>query len=456
MNSPAARPRKGLHDFLASIKLSIAVLIALAGTSIFGTVIQQAKPAEVYVREYGAGVARVIQVLELGDMYHSWWFQVLLGLLLINITVCSLKRLPQAVRLMKDRDPVFDGRPVALHEKWQTVVKGRSVPEVVAAVESVLGGRLRRPVRAEVGGQVYLFASRGNWTRMGVYITHGSLFLFALGGIIGAQFGYKGFVNIPEGEAVSQVALRGGGELDLGFQVRCDRFEVHFYPDAAGRPTGRPREYLSDLTVIDGGQEVLKQRIEVNSPLIYKGIYFYQSSYGQAGGQGAWLSVFGARRNQIALRQRVDRGGQVELEDGARLVLRNLTGDFQGMGPAVEVAVEQPGQAAESGVVFQAPQGNNRAVGNYVVRLEGVDSVMYTGLQVARDPGVPVVWAGCLLITAGCLVAFFFSHRRVWARVQPSGGGVEVFLGGNASRNRISFEKWFAGLCESAQESFEK
>lgn len=82
---------------------------------------------------------------------------------------------------------------------------------------------------------------------------------------------------------------------------------------------------------------------------------------------------------------------------------------------------------------------------------------MYTGLQVAKDPGVPIIWAGCILITLGLMIAFFLSHRRVWARVRPADrGGVEVFLGGNASRNRIAFERWFADLCTEAQEVFEK
>ena len=106
--------------------------------------------------------------------------------------------------------------------------------------------------------------------------------------------------------------------------------------------------------------------------------------------------------------------------------------------------------------MFEAAQGNQRRLGDYVVRLEGVDTVMYTGLQVAKDPGVPVVWAGCTLITLGCLAAFFASHRRVWARVRADAKGTHVFIGGNASRNRISFEKQFADLCQHAQEIFEK
>ncbi len=449
-------PVDALYDFFSSIKLSIFVLIALAVTSIFGTVIQQEKPLTTYISEYGEGIAKVIQFLNLGDMYHSWWFMLLLGLLLANITFCSLKRLPQAVRLMRDSDPVFDGRPVAIHEKWESVLKGRSVEEVATLAERVLAEKVRKPLRADVDGKCYLFASRGWWSRMGVYVTHFSLFLFALGALIGAQWGYKGYVQITEGESVSQVALRSGGMLDLGFTLRCDDFDLEYYNDPSGRPTGRPRDYRSTLTVIESGQTVLQKTIEVNDPLIHRGIFFYQSSYGQAGGKGAVLSVFGPRRNLIAHRQRVARGASLPLEGTDRLVLRNMAGNFREMGPAVEVALEREGKEPESTVVFLSPQGNQRVLGNYVVRVEDVDLAMYTGLQVAKDPGVPVVWAGCILITIGCLVAFFTSHRRIWVRVQKHDKGAQVFFGGNASRNRISFERHFADLCQHAQETFEK
>lgn len=460
MNSTPAKSVKGplerAFDALSSIKLSIFVLIAIAATSIFGTVIQQGKDLPVYVQEYGEGVARLIVALNLGDMYHSWWFQLLLALLLVNITFCSLKRLPGALRLMRDRDPVFDGRPVAIHQKWQKTLKGRSVEEVTAAVEGLLSEKLARPLRRDVDGTVYLLATRGGWARMGVYVTHGSLFLFALGALIGAQWGFKGFVNIPEGQSITAVPLRGGGEKALDFEVRCDRFEVQFYTDASGRATGRPKKYLSELTVLEGGREVVKKEIVVNDPLIHQGIYFYQSSYGQAGGKGATVSVLGPRRNQVAVRQSMARGGRMPLEDGAHLVLREIAGDFQNMGPAAEFVIERAGAEPESVVVFQAPQGNNRPLAGYILRLEAVDSVMYTGLQVAYDPGIPAIWAGCTLITVGCLVAFFLSHRRVWARVQRAEGGIQVFLGGNASRNPIAFERWFEDLAETANETFEK
>jgi cytochrome c biogenesis protein len=74
----------------------------------------------------------------------------------------------------------------------------------------------------------------------------------------------------------------------------------------------------------------------------------------------------------------------------------------------------------------------------------GFHSKMYTGLQVAKDPGVNVVWLGCALMVIGITMAFFLSHQRVWVRLtQVQDGRVEVVLAGSASRNRIAFEKKF-------------
>jgi len=69
---------------------------------------------------------------------------------------------------------------------------------------------------------------------------------------------------------------------------------------------------------------------------------------------------------------------------------------------------------------------------------------MFTGLQVAKDPGVNVVWLGCTLMVVGIIMAFFLSHQRVWIRLSPSQDGrVEVVLAGSASRNRLAFDRKF-------------
>jgi cytochrome c biogenesis protein len=68
----------------------------------------------------------------------------------------------------------------------------------------------------------------------------------------------------------------------------------------------------------------------------------------------------------------------------------------------------------------------------------------YTGLQVAKDPGVWVVWLGCTLLVVGSIVAFFLSHRRVWVSIKPlEDGRSGIMMGGNAHRNQAAFEMAF-------------
>ncbi len=79
---------------------------------------------------------------------------------------------------------------------------------------------------------------------------------------------------IPETMERNKVFLFGNkGTAELDFSIRCNSFAIDFYPN------GMPKEYTSSLTVLENGREVLTKTIEVNDPLTYKGITFYQSSY---------------------------------------------------------------------------------------------------------------------------------------------------------------------------------
>lgn len=40
------------------------------------------------------------------------------------------------------------------------------------------------------------------------------------------------------------------------------------------------KDYKSNLTIIEDAKEILTKTIEVNHPLSYKGMSFYQASYG--------------------------------------------------------------------------------------------------------------------------------------------------------------------------------
>jgi cytochrome c biogenesis protein len=289
---------------------------------------------------------------------------------------------------------------------------------------------------------VHLYSETGVASRFGVYVTHLSIIIIFIGAIVGNVAGFKGYVNIPEGDSVTQVPVRGGIRMqDLGFTVRCNAFSLEMYP------SGQPKAYKSDLSVIEGGREVLRKTIVVNDPLQHKGIWFYQSSYGQAGGATAQVAV--SRRDGTPMGALALAANQPVPIDGYGIVRGvNYEQNFQGNGPALQVVVEKPGQPAASFWLFQArPDLDRQRADSLAFSFGGLSSKMFTGLQVAKDPGVNIVWLGCALMVIGLIMAFFLSHQRVWIRLaRGTDGRVEVVLAGSASRNRLAFEKRFEKL----------
>lgn len=440
-------------DFFCSLRLTIFVLITLAATSIIGTVIQQNRPKQEYLKVYSEQTYELFKSLQFLDMYHSWWFLALLALFSVNLICCSIKRFPRLWRIV--RHPVTQPSDSFFQGLTQVQeVKTSQDPE--AAAETV-AQRLRRPfgkVHVERSGEtIYLFSQRGAWTRFGVYITHASILVILIGAIMGAIWGYKAFVNIPEGESVSRVWLRESQTpIELGFAVGCQDFEVHFYGQSQ-----RPKEYMSVLDVYEGDKTVIDgQRVEVNSPLKYKGITFYQSNYGPLGSPQLQLQI-NQEQSDNSMKIWAHSGQTHRLPNGAQLRVLGFSEQHQGFGPAAQIEVTAADGGQRRFVVLQNfPDFNRGQGGSLDVDLLDYRQRYYTGLQVTKDPGVPVVWAGCALLVLGTLTAFFLSHRRAWAVIKPlKGGSTGVKVGASTNRNQPAFETVMETLHQELQQDLQ-
>ena len=60
------------------LEVAFGLLLSLAATSIIGTLIPQNSDPAAYVSVFGETLFRFFGVLGLFDMYHSWWFLLLL------------------------------------------------------------------------------------------------------------------------------------------------------------------------------------------------------------------------------------------------------------------------------------------------------------------------------------------------------------------------------------------
>ena len=435
-----------LWDFFCSLKLTIITLILLATTSIIGTVIQQNKTPQDYMRDMGISEStyNLLNSLQFFDMYHSYWFLSLLGLFAVNLICCSIKRFPRVWKTVREPVLVADEGLFRTLSNRDELVARESLETVREQVKALLTKKFASPVITEQEGKVHFFAQKAAYARFGVYVTHLSILIIFIGAMIGNVWGFKAYVNIVEGTAVDSIWGRSAGQplIPLGFEVFCEDFEVSFYADS-----GRPKDYTSDLVVRENGQEVLRKRIEVNDPLQYAGLTFYQSSYGPAGDP-----VYKFRVRERASGETVEvvgrQGQSLRLPGGASLVPMGYAANYQNFGPAAQVTIDLGDQQRGNPfiVLQRFADFDEKRGGQYSVSLLEAEQSYYTGLQVTKDPGVWVVWTGCFLMVCGSLIAFFLSHRRLWVTLQLLEQGVGVRFGGLAHRNQPAFALYFDEL----------
>jgi cytochrome c biogenesis protein len=208
------------------------------------------------------------------------------------------------------------------------------------------------------------------------------------------------------------------------------------------------------LTVLENGQEVpgySQVPVVVNRPLQYQGLTFYQSSYGMAEMPLFRLRVElpDGKETQVEGRP----GQLISLPDGGALQVVDYTPAFRDLGGAALVEARTvDGQSLPVVAAMKELPAEMHSASPYRLRLLGLEERYYTGLQVKKDPGVPVVWLGCLLLVLGSLGAFGLAHQRLWLTIRSTAEGCEVQLAGSSHRNRQAFASQFDRLQEELAE----
>ncbi|MFH0814201.1 MAG: cytochrome c biogenesis protein ResB, partial [Pseudomonadota bacterium] len=231
-----------LWDLFCSLKLTVFFFIVLALASTIGTVIPQNAPPSEYLKLYTVSIYGAIEYLGLVDLYHSWWFVCLLILLCINVLACSFKNFPRTWKTISRTRVALEEDQTKNLPFLETIRVKIPLDEAREKVMHVLKKHLGHPQKTTINGTFHLFVEKGKYSRLGVYITHLSILIVLGGGLIGSFFGLKGFVNIMEGQTVDRIVLsKNSFPYELGFKVRCNDFEVTYYPN------GAPKDYRSAL-----------------------------------------------------------------------------------------------------------------------------------------------------------------------------------------------------------------
>lgn len=446
MDGPDVKPQKDLldktWDFFSSVRVATVLLFLIAVASIGGTLIEQEgmyasslPPEEYYPQRYGPVLGMLLLRTGMTHAYSSWWYLTLLLLITASLVICSLERFVPLWRAVQQPNPAPDKAFVRRLKIGFTFPARGEAPygELAQAL------RARRYLVIEQDGRLY--ADKGRWGRWGPYITHIGLLLVLVGAGMRALPGVylEQFIWVRDGEIVK---VPGSD-----FYVESLGFEVEYYE------TGQPKSYKTHTRVIGpDGSAVKTGTIAMNRPLAHNRVELYQSSYAAELG-----------RADVALvdRQSGDEIGRFALDliqpqpaytvGGYRLELVAYYPDFS-IGEDGKPTTRS-GRANNPGMILQVtpPEGERFLTWFFPlypdmefddttpVRLatRDVTTVFTSGLQVKKDLGLPIIYAGLVVMTLGVFATFYIAHRRWWAFTEDG----QVIVGGWTNRNAGSFER---------------
>jgi cytochrome c biogenesis protein len=462
---------------IGAVRTGIILLILVGVFSALGTVILQrplTSPEDIE-RAYSPQVLRVLDATGLTDMYHAWWYLLLLGLLAISIIFASIERWPNAWRYYsrpyRRTDSSF--RAVLPLQRSYPVIDAAEALDATEHVWKKNGLKAERIVEHD---EVSLYAEKSRFAVLAVYVVHASLLLIMLGGIVDGLWGFKGYVTLVPGKpATSDIELRDGSVRKLPFAVRCDEAGQENY---TGEYAMMPKRWWSKLAVVQNGREVERKEIAVNDPLVYGGVRFYQSGYGTSGEmRGVRLAAVKPHSSEPPESFKLGASETVHLKDGTAISVVKFIPDAFPMdgeifqrskdvnNAAIKLEIRKDGktQAAYLFRSEQAGMGELTLVGPYNAKGEpltempyqfvaSADMAPFTGLQVSHEPGQWAVWAGCLLMGVGLVLAFWVLHQRYWAVVVTNKEGrLMLWAGAASNKKRETFDTRFRELADEME-----
>jgi cytochrome c biogenesis protein len=454
-----------IYQTLSSVRTGIFLIIVVGVFSAVGTVILQRPTSEPedMQRAYSPETLAMLDRVGLTDIFHAWWFLLLLCLFCTCLIFVSLDRWPNAWKVYAK--PVrFATAPFRASLPQTVKIPVKDEAGALSVAERILGRFGFKAERVTENEGTALFGERQRFSVFAVYLVHLSLLCIFAGYIVDGIVGYRGNIQVPEGQALGQITLRDnrGGESKkaLPFLIRCDGAGEETYAD------GSPKKWWSKLALIENGKEVATKMIVVNDPFVYKGIRIYQSSMGRSSTPKTLTFAATSAKGGEPEKVEVPLTGKASLADGESLSILRWVPDYyiqdneiytkseDAENPAVQLGLTNAqGETRKLWLLYD--QGNSTKADGapYAFALKGATWAQFTGLEVSHQPGQFGVWIGVVLMAFGLVIAFYTQHSRVWATVIDDGkGGKLLWAGGTTNKNRDRFKAKFEQITAALQE----
>lgn len=415
--------KQKLFRTIADLRFSIFILLLISFCSILGTIIEQDQSIETYKLNYpltnpvlGFLTWDKILQFELDHVYKTWWFFFLIFLFGFSLISCTFLQQFPSLKVAR-RCQFFRTTKQFYRLKISTSLKNLSSSRILT--------RIQQSQYSIFQQKNIIYCYKGLIGRIAPILVHFSMIMVLLGTIIGSLFGFKAQEIVPKTEQFHIQNILTSGQLTKipETSVRINDFWIQYGKNKT------ISQFYSDLSVLNfQGNEITRKTISVNLPLVYQGLYYYQTDWNLT---GLRLQINDNNIIEYPLVNAFNNNNKVwltwisttsDLTNGYIAIMDNLEGYCSIYN--------------EKGTFIGNLELNETL--NSDTSLVLLEIISSTGLQIKIDPGIPVIYAGFFLLMLSTLISYI-TYSQIWIVETQK----QLFIGGTTNRAIFDFELEF-------------
>lgn len=464
-----------IWNFFTSIKVGVAIIAIIAIAAAIGTILPQeyfiplgADPLEHYTERYGT-FGMLYYKLGFTELYSSWWFVLLNGMLALSIIAASVDR---GVPLYKS----LKNQRAKKHDSFFRRQRLNNTYSSTEQTESVVKGLQDKKYKLKQDGNHYLL-EKGRLSRWGPYINHTGLIILLVGSMLRFFPGVyiDEVIYAQEGETVSVPTTDGK------YYVKNEAFTLDTYDEDSGTVFDESLQQNKEMTIsnfqtdisfyenksadVIGSKPDLEKiddySIRVNHPYVFEDYQLYQSSYDNSQLKSMTFRLEDKDGNTIGENFEVnldEPADSYEISEDININMRAYAPDFLEIDENGTLLSETP-VPSNPAFVFEVDNGEKKELsllqimnstdiseGNeYKIKFVEAEEHVASVLTLKKDLSMPIIATGFVIFLIGLFIGSYINHRRIWI----NGDGDSMSIAAHTNKNYYGLKKEMNSVLEA-------
>ena len=464
-----------IWNFFTSIKVGVTIIAIIAIAAAIGTILPQeyfiplgADPLEHYTERYGT-FGMLYYKLGFTELYSSWWFVLLNGMLALSIIAASVDR---GVPLYKS----LKNQRAKKHDSFFRRQRLNNTYSSTEQTESVVKGLQDKKYKLKQDGNHYLL-EKGRLSRWGPYINHTGLIILLVGSMLRFFPGVyiDEVIYAQEGETVSVPTTDGK------YYVKNEAFTLDTYDEDSGTVFDESLQQNKEMTIsnfqtdisfyenksadVIGSKPDLEKiddySIRVNHPYVFEDYQLYQSSYDNSQLKSMTFRLEDKDGNTIGENFEVnldEPADTYEISEDININMRAYAPDFLEIDENGTLLSETP-VPSNPAFVFEVDNGEKKELsllqimnstdiseGNeYKIKFVEAEEHVATVLTLKKDLSMPIIATGFVIFLIGLFIGSYINHRRIWI----NGDGDSMSIAAHTNKNYYGLKKEINSVLEA-------